>query len=173
MVIASDSVLCWLKPVGYRYYLKNGTVFAFEVPLGPHESAIGEFRGQMRESPVGKQVDDKGSLRCHGSRGGQAWAREPDGSYISRGYHRSGPDAPAANPDGNPWPTVIVEVANSQGLAELVEAVRDWLDPSTQVQTVIAIKLFTRRVDNTMAMLAMRFIRNALGTAAVPGKCPS
>ncbi|RIA99522.1 hypothetical protein C1645_800578 [Glomus cerebriforme] len=60
-------------------------------------------------------------------------------------------------------PTIIIEVAKSESLSSLNDLTADYFSASVQTnftQVYLAIKLFSRRQDSTVAMLAILYLHN-------------
>jgi len=70
-----------------------------------------------------------------------------------------GPGPLAASPEGNAWPTAVVEVAFSDTLGDLIADAQMWLGPQTACHLFIGIKLYKRCADGTAPFVALLFQR--------------
>ena len=87
--------------------------------------------------------------------------REPDAALIP--INRPKPSwGQRANDDGARYPTLVVEVGLSERLRDLHNSVAAWLSGRTTVRACIIFKLWERRMDNTVAMLAMVYLRSIM-----------
>ncbi|CAB4421903.1 unnamed protein product [Rhizophagus irregularis] len=102
---------------------RDGTVVIIELPNRDHEVAHGEFTRQFLNAlsnvPRQNQVSNTGSTTCSSTPGcrSRGFSKQSDASYTPKQLPK-----PAANPcdvQGNPWPTVIVEIANTQSLPSI------------------------------------------------------
>ena len=66
----------------------------------------------------------------------------------------------AINSSGNPYPTMVVEIGNTEIVCSLHELVAGYFSPQTTIQIYLAIKLFPPRQDGTIALLALLYLRN-------------
>ncbi|RHZ52760.1 hypothetical protein Glove_457g83 [Diversispora epigaea] len=64
-----------------------------------------------------------------------------------------------SNSEGRPYPTLVVEVGNSESIPSLHDLSTGYFSPQTTIQIYIAIKIFPTRHDGTRAMLALRYLR--------------
>ncbi|GBC02936.1 hypothetical protein RclHR1_00490022 [Rhizophagus clarus] len=93
---------------------QNGTVVIIELPNRDHEVAHGEFTSQFLNafSNVSRQnrVSNTGSTRR------RSWesSKQSDASFTPKQLPKLA--ANSCDTWGNPWPTVIVEIANIQSL---------------------------------------------------------
>ncbi|CAI2186900.1 13200_t:CDS:2 [Funneliformis geosporum] len=130
---------------------QDGIVVIIELPNRDHEIAHYAFTKQfMRQDPQ-DTVDYVGSTTCHATPGRitRGSSKQPDSSFVPRLLPK-----PAQNPcdvQGNPWPTIIIEVANSESLSRIMhKTTQFWLAPN-RVEDVIVLKLWkwnSRRDQN-------------------------
>ena len=64
-----------------------------------------------------------------------------------------------SNSEGRPYPTLVVEVGNSESVPSLHDLSTGYFSPQTTIQIYLAIKIFPIRQDGTRAMLALRYLR--------------
>ncbi|CAG8658046.1 7244_t:CDS:2, partial [Dentiscutata erythropus] len=117
-------------------------VIIYELPHGDHEVAHGEFSFQFQRAFHGLPLEDRflgtGAKTCFES--GRKSARQPDASFIPSCLPKPSPNPSDAQ--GNPWPTIVCEVARSQSLASVIQKVNSfWLAPN-RVEDVIVFKLW-------------------------------
>ncbi|PKY16047.1 hypothetical protein RhiirB3_402457 [Rhizophagus irregularis] len=125
---------------------RDGTVVIIELPNRDHESAHGEFTEQFLSAfanlPRRDKVKCVGSTTCSATpeRRVRGNSKQSDASFVPKLLPN-----PAQNPcdtEGNPWPTIIVEVANTQSLASIIQkTIQFWLAPN-RVEDVIVLKLW-------------------------------
>ncbi|RGB34237.1 hypothetical protein C1646_760775 [Rhizophagus diaphanus] len=149
-----------------------------DLPNGDHESAHGEFTEQFLSAFANLPRQDKvkfvGSTTCSATPGRRARgsSKQSDASFVPKLLLN-----PAQNPrdaQGNPWPTIIVEVASSQSLPSIIQKTTQfWLAPN-RVEDVIVLKLWkwnSRRDQNGIPLRRLtcykfcrrRSLRNARG----------
>ncbi|CAG8672041.1 11807_t:CDS:1 [Acaulospora morrowiae] len=131
-------------PVSIRFI--DGKVIAYEVPLSEH----------------GK-VSDMISFLI------RTWNREDlivsQNSYLTADATIRPPDLPPSpagqqpNSSGGAYPTMVVEVGNSESLPSLHSLSTYYFSPRTTIQIYLAIKLFPIHQDGTRAMLALHYLR--------------
>ncbi|CAG8576869.1 10654_t:CDS:2 [Acaulospora morrowiae] len=122
----------------------KGTVMIIELPSGDHESAIGEFSRHFLNhfNNVASQDDIRtwGAKDLYNLATGEY--KDPDACFVPRRLLNL--PNPVLNPCdnvGNPWPTIILEVASSETLDHVKNKVNNfWLIPN-RCEDVIVIKL--------------------------------
>src|SRR5206468_142121 len=62
------------------------------------------------------------------------------------------------NPEGERYPSMVVEIGVSQSLPSLCRAARQYFSQRTSIQVYLAIKIF-KMVNGTRPMVALRFLR--------------
>ena len=72
---------------------------------------------------------------------------------------RRTPAGQEPNSKATAYPTMVVEVGTSETITSLHDLARNYFSPRTTIQIYLAIKLFPTRMDGTMAMLALRYLR--------------
>ncbi|CAG8640686.1 4720_t:CDS:1, partial [Paraglomus occultum] len=63
-----------------------------------------------------------------------------------------------SNSSGHPYPTLVVEVGNSESVSSLHDLSTGYFSLRTTIQIYLAIKWFPIRQDGTRAMLALRYL---------------
>ncbi|CAG8635392.1 9521_t:CDS:2 [Scutellospora calospora] len=115
----------------------KGIVTAIELPSGDHEGAIGEFSRQIFDQLRNAAPQD--NIRWWGAK---SEYKEPDGCFVPRRLLNL--PNPVPNPcdnGGNPWPTIILEVASFETLIHIKDKVNNfWLVPN-RCEDVIVFKL--------------------------------
>ena len=138
-----------------RICLRNWNVEAYELPDRPHDIIAGTFNTLVNEWDPTRQ------LYCGSDRDiqvGQTDMISPDCNVEP--IHLPPPlPGQGSGPNNDPYPTVIVEVATSQGLPSVHAKVRLWFSPQTQIQLCLVIKIWGRRLNNTIAMVALLYQR--------------
>ncbi|CAG8459722.1 6464_t:CDS:2 [Paraglomus brasilianum] len=136
-----------------RIRLVDGKILAYEVPLTSHGAVVGRISKMV--------VVWNNQLDC---------AYEEDLIVGLNSYYTADltirpqglPRAPAGqepNSDGNAYPTMVVEVGNSEPVPSLHDLSAGYFSPRTTIQIYLAIKLFPIRQNGTRAMLALRYLR--------------
>ncbi|CAJ0889878.1 12868_t:CDS:10 [Entrophospora sp. SA101] len=120
---------------------ENGIVTIIELPKRDHEIAHGEFSYQFLSAfhnvPYQDRVSEVGSTRDGRRRGTY---KQSDSSFVPSLLPK--PAQYPSDSEGNPWPTVIVEVANTQTFASIIQKTTQfWLAPN-RVEDVIILKLW-------------------------------
>ncbi|RUS27057.1 hypothetical protein BC938DRAFT_483766 [Jimgerdemannia flammicorona] len=140
-------------PVNIR--LVNEKVIAYEVPLTPHgvvatriTSLILAWNNQL----IGGNEDDL--------------IIGPNSMYTAdisiRPIGRPRPPAGSScNSLGLPYPTMVVEIGNSETIRSLHQLAVGYFSPQTTIQIYLAIKLFPPRQNGTIAMLALLYLRTS------------
>ncbi|CAG8547483.1 2643_t:CDS:1 [Paraglomus occultum] len=141
--------------VSVKYRLIDGKVVAHDLPLDPHSRVQGVLTGEMytwnrRELWVMGETDITVNTRD---------VYRPD-VCIRPSQRRQPPQRQAANPSGNPYPTMVIEIGNTESLNSLHELATGYFSPRTNIQMYLAIKLFPRRRDRTFALLALFYRRD-------------
>ncbi|CAG8739957.1 19410_t:CDS:1, partial [Racocetra fulgida] len=83
----------------------------------------------------------------------------PDICARPRNRHQS-PPSQAVNSSGNPYPTMVVEIGNTESLNSLHGLVEKYFSQRTTIQIYLAIKLYPPHHNNTFALLAVLYLRN-------------
>jgi len=142
----------------FFYMADNGNVYFYEVPLDPHERTAFEVMYRIREEWGAYGVADL-AIRMGGYGSSVGWIKEPDGCFTPNGLVVGGGGILSCDAQNKPWPTLIIEVGYSETIQDLYDDAQLWLGPTTSVQIVLAFKIWRKREDNTVAMMAMRFER--------------
>jgi hypothetical protein len=112
-------------------YERNSGTLVVKILGKPHEAANRSFAGLLTNKAI--QMGLFESLQPYG------------GSTIDLDISFKEGDsawAPSPPPQGNPWPSVVLEVGYSESQARLVNDAKLWLEaPGSQVRTVITMKI--------------------------------
>ncbi|RHZ45723.1 hypothetical protein Glove_658g18 [Diversispora epigaea] len=133
--------------VSVNYCLIGGKIEAYDMPSKPHSSVQAKIISIMDNWSDQLQVfgetditvDTRSVYRCDA-------CVEP----INR-------QLPQPNPSGQ---TLVVEIGNTESLKDLHDKVAGYFSPRTTIQLYFVIKLFPRRQNNLVALLAMLYLRN-------------
>ena len=140
--------------VSVNHRLIDGKIEAYERPLDPHSAVQGELTGMIWSW--------SDLLRVHGEMDIIVGARSvyrPDISVRPKNRRQPQPSR-AVNSSGRPYPTLVVEIGNSESLNSLHQLAEGYFSQRTIIQIYLAIKLFPPRQDNTFALLAVLYLRN-------------
>ncbi|CAG8452840.1 10227_t:CDS:2 [Ambispora gerdemannii] len=149
--LARRSLLAIQRQEGSKEANQKGIVVAnnvsvktyiYEVPLDPHAMVQGELSVVMgnwnrRLLSVIGEVDIIVGPRS---------VYRPDLSIRPNRRQRP-PFRQAINSSGNPYPTMVVEIGNTESVRSLHELVAGYFSPRTTIQIYLAIKLFPPRQD--------------------------
>ncbi|CAG8641235.1 2046_t:CDS:1 [Ambispora gerdemannii] len=140
--------------VSVNHRLIDGKIEAYEMPLDPHSAVQGELTYIIRSW--------SSRLRVHGEMDiivGTRSVYRPD--ICVRPLNRHQPQSlRAVNSSGNPYPTLVVEIGNTESLNSLHELAEKYFSQRTTIQIYLAIKLYPPRRNNTFALLAVLYLRN-------------
>ncbi|CAI2178223.1 19385_t:CDS:2 [Funneliformis geosporum] len=137
-----------------RVYLHDGRIKAYEVPLTPHAMVSAVIKILMgRWNYHDLEYGDGSNMIV-----GQNSAKEPD-SWIRPVKRRRSMPYKAMDRFGGAYPTMIVEVGYTQSLPDLHQKVALYFSQATSIQIVLTIKIFDLRADNTLALIAMLYLR--------------
>jgi len=142
---------------------ENGHVYVEEYPTyTPHAAAAGSIVTQVLAQAANAlryMVDATYHIPGVG-------ARQPDACFVGRHVPRPGVGGVgAANPQGAPWPAVLLEICYLRSLATGTRKAVQWLGANTGVQVVIIIKIYPIDVNGGIGMVALRFERGIVGPA--------
>jgi len=135
------------------------TLYSTEMPGRVHERVSRHFGFVIRTAAP--NVEDDGSSTLYVTGG----TVEPDGCYTP--LTRAVAVAGASDPRGNPYPSVVLEIAVAQPLGDVLNKIPLYFSIRTDIQIVFIISVWGRRANGTAQMLAMRFRR-----ANVPNNIP-
>uniref|UniRef100_U9TQL0 Uncharacterized protein n=1 Tax=Rhizophagus irregularis (strain DAOM 181602 / DAOM 197198 / MUCL 43194) TaxID=747089 RepID=U9TQL0_RHIID len=122
---------CEITNASKYWEFRDGIVVIFELPNRDHEYAHSAFSRQFEHQDPQSTVDSCRSATCHATPGRitRGSSKQPDDSFMPTLLPR-----PARNPcdlQGNPWPTIIAEVANSESLSRIIHMTTQfWLAPN-------------------------------------------
>ncbi|CAG8539272.1 4216_t:CDS:2 [Paraglomus occultum] len=142
---------------------QNGTVTIIELPTAEHEITHAKFTRQFTSAFNNVSAQDDicvlGAIKLYTNLPSNEY-QEPDACFIPRRLLGQ----PAQNPcdrNGNPWPSIIFEVASSETLQHVKAKINKfWLAPN-RCEDVIVIKLgnWERRCRNTTTRRPLRRLR--------------
>ncbi|RIA82740.1 hypothetical protein C1645_834887 [Glomus cerebriforme] len=66
-------------------------------------------------------------------------------------------DIIVANSSGQPYPTLVVEIGNTESLKSLHNKVEEYFSACTTIQLYLTIKIFSHHWNNTFALIAMLY----------------
>ncbi|GES74952.1 hypothetical protein GLOIN_2v1791074 [Rhizophagus clarus] len=87
-------------------------------------------------------------------------SKEPDSWVRPKNRIRPQPGA-AANNLGAAYPTMIIEVGYTQSLPDLHRKVALYFSSRTTIQIVLLVKIFKPRRDNTITLIAAKYVRTS------------
>ncbi|CAB4401186.1 unnamed protein product [Rhizophagus irregularis] len=144
-------------------YLDNGTIKAYELPTLPHATASATIKVAMGAwNRLDLKYGDNATLIL-----GTNSSKEPDSWVRPKNRIRPGPGTPAANNLGAAYPTMIIEVGHSQSLPDLHRKVALYFSLRTTIQIVLLIKIFKPKRNNTITLIAAKYVRTSL-TPLIP-----
>src|SRR6185312_4974654 len=138
--------------VSVKHRFVDGKVIAHDLPLDPHSAIQGALTGEMytwnrSELCVMGETDITVNTRD---------VYRPDACIRPR----QPPQRRAVNANGNPYPTMVIEIGSTESLNSLHELATGYFSPRTNIRMYLAIKLFPRRRDRTFALLALFYRRD-------------
>nr|CAG8651488.1 7246_t:CDS:1 [Entrophospora candida] len=140
--------------VSAKYRLINGKIEAYKIPLNPHGLAQGKLIAIMGN--WNDQLLVLGSLDVIvGTRSVYC----PDISVQPRNRQQPQPSQ-AVNSSRQPYPTLVVEIADMESLRSLHESATTYFSQRTTIQIYLAIKLFSLRQNGSVALLVLLYLRN-------------
>ncbi|CAG8752244.1 18182_t:CDS:2 [Rhizophagus irregularis] len=133
---------CEITKASRYWEFQDGMVVIIELPNRDHEMAHYEFTRQFIHQDPQDTVDITGASTCHTTPGHitRSSSKQPDCSFTPRIMPK-----PAPNPcdlQGNPWPTIIVEVANSESLFRIMHKTTQFWLALNHVEDVFVLKLW-------------------------------
>ncbi|RIA81053.1 hypothetical protein C1645_791329 [Glomus cerebriforme] len=126
---------------------RDGNVIIIELPRGDHEIAHREFSRQFIRQDSQDTVRDVGSKTCYsaGRKGPKGSSKQAKVSLVPKGLPN--PAEYPSDPEGNPWPTIICEIANIQSLKSIIQKTTQfWLAPN-RVEDIIIFKLWSSKSE--------------------------
>ncbi|CAG8625232.1 2442_t:CDS:1 [Ambispora gerdemannii] len=135
--------------ISVKHRLVDGKIEAYEMPLNSHSAVQGELIYIMRGW--------SDQLRVHGELDVIVDTRSvyrPDACVQPRNRRQPQPSR-AVNSSGKPYPTLVVEIGNTESLNSLHELATKYFSQRTTIQIYLAIKLFL-----SGALLALLYLRN-------------
>ncbi|KAF9090481.1 hypothetical protein BGX27_002252, partial [Mortierella sp. AM989] len=138
-----------------RICLVDGNVIAYEISLRPHTAVAGRIHSLLARWDAGDDLAIGGDLDVVLEVNA---ILKPD-LYIQPWRRPAPPQGQGADSIGNAFPTMIVEIATSQGLSGVHAKVAHWFPPRTTIQLCLIIKIWRPRGYNTLAMVVLRYHR--------------
>ncbi|RIA98200.1 hypothetical protein C1645_731844 [Glomus cerebriforme] len=144
---------------------QNGTVTIIELPTGEHEAAHSKFSRQFtsafNNATPQDDIADWGAKSLYTNLQSGEY-EEPDACFVPiRLLDPLNPAPNSCDRNGNPWPTIIFEVASSETLQHVVDKINDyWLAPN-RCEDVIVIKIgnWSERRRNNQTRRPLRRLR--------------
>ncbi|CAG8480358.1 3326_t:CDS:2 [Scutellospora calospora] len=145
----------------------KGIVTIIELPFGDHEGAIREFDHQIYDQ-LNRNAASQDKIRAWGAKNLYDLAtgeyKLPDSCFVPRRLLNL--PNPVPNPcdrNGNPWPTVILEVVSFETLEHVRDKINNfWLSPNC-CEDVIVVKLGNwnnnRRNQNGQPLRRLRCLK--------------
>jgi len=93
-------------------------------------------------------------------------SRDPDASVMPHNLPAPAAGNHAYRP-GDPYPTFVIEIGDSQSLVDLNDAAADYFSARTTIQIYLGIKFWKTLQNGNHRMVAMLYLRNA-ATPLVP-----
>lgn len=142
-----------------RLMFADGSIFIYEIPTRRHERAGGAVIASVGHALLPTCYVEP-SPRLTSAPGG--WSKEPDAAITPHNKPKPGPaNLLRADDEGGAWPNVILEVAASDRLGDVLGDAARWLGPNTTVRVMVAIMEWAVGADGRAQMVALRFRRNA------------
>ncbi|CAB4468674.1 hypothetical protein RhiirA1_439346 [Rhizophagus irregularis] len=129
-----------IADAGKFWNFDAGNVTVVELPNPDHEVAHTQFTRQFLSAfsnvAVQDDVDNIAGTSCIDG----ASAKQPDAAFVPVRLPKPSPYP--CDLQGNPWPTIVCEVANTQSLSSIFQKVNEfWLRPN-RAEDVIVLKLW-------------------------------
>ncbi|RUP47967.1 hypothetical protein BC936DRAFT_145125 [Jimgerdemannia flammicorona] len=136
--------------------LMNGKVVVYDTPLLPHGQVLAEIISgfstwgglNFRTAAEVDLIVGANSVCC------------ADLTIRPRQRQRP-PPALASDSLGSAYPTMVVEIANTQSIGSLHALAESYLSPRTTIRVYLGIKLFRPRENGTTAMLVLMYQRSS------------
>jgi len=112
---------------------KTGAILIYELPSQRHDATAIQISQRVRDQVAPHVTGEGGSFRV--IPGGQKYA---DSALKPNNRHTAGP----VNHNGLEFPTLVVEVANSQSIKSARIKAMQWIGAATTVQECWVVKLF-------------------------------
>ncbi len=120
-----------------RYDAATRRILIVELPTERHEKVRDCFTMEFAEQGHRRHLDGIGSVTA------KFIHKEADGAWRPHGRRSENPET-ALDANGNAYPTVVLEVGDSESYQQLREDAHHWLSNST-VQIVIIVKITDRK----------------------------
>jgi len=145
-----------------RLLFAEGSIILYEIPSRLHDD-IASTINYLFQQHFRAACAVSFSPTCTSIAGG--WSKEPDGCVIPLTKPNPGPASPLrADNDGNAWPNVVIEIAASDTLTDVLNDAARWLGPHTSVQVLLSIMVWRVTIAHgvkSAQMVALRFRRVA------------
>ncbi|RIA82092.1 hypothetical protein C1645_789039 [Glomus cerebriforme] len=114
----------------------NGEVIIYELPSMPHEVGIGAITSDIIESLIPVKRTDAEIYSCGATRTRDSTrGKEADASFRPKKPAVTAPDG--SDRDNRPWPNLVVEVAYTETMEHVEEALKYWLSPGRAHDCII------------------------------------
>ncbi|PKB98964.1 hypothetical protein RhiirA5_430504 [Rhizophagus irregularis] len=153
----------WWIDGNYKIIGENTRLPLILVEDVAHGEFTRQFLNALSNVPRQNQVSNTGSTTCSSTPGcrSRGFSKQSDASYTPKQLPK--PAANSCDAQGNPWPTVIVEIANTQSLPSIIrKTTQFWLAPN-RVEDVIILKLWnwnSRRDQNGIPLRCLTVQRS-------------
>jgi len=140
-----------------KCHLLEGKMIFVELPSSVHGVSIIEIGGQLRDWTKANNLN----FNCYTSVTyvvGHNSILEPDVSGRPVNRNRPPPGL-GANQSGEAYPTIVFEIGVSESLVQLHELAIYYFSSRTTIRVYIAIKIWNKRNDGTVAMMALLYRR--------------
>eukprot|EP01133_Synstelium_polycarpum_P018140 gene18140-21684_t len=145
-----------LGDLNVRLGFVNGTVFIYELSITAAQSVLtSSILMRIIRALPSQDFKFQTSKKEKYLDLGHGVIRQPHTSVVPVGRHT----LLEANRSGDPFPTLIIQVGMTQSLLSLHEKALDYLSDTTDIQLVISISVWPRRIDGTFQMVAMLYNR--------------
>ncbi|GES99452.1 hypothetical protein GLOIN_2v1546814 [Rhizophagus clarus] len=129
-----------IADAGKFWNFDSGNVTVIELPNPDHEVAHTQFTRQFL-SPFSNlaildDVDNIAGTTCISGTS----AKQPDAAFVPIRLPKPSPNP--CDRKGNPWPTIVCEVANTQSLTSIFQKVNEFWLQQNRAEDVIVLKLW-------------------------------
>ena len=141
----------------YRLWYRNGEVLVFGLPKRAHETPGGYICDRLAVYMAAKGIPEHlyGTMASPTCIIGQS-VKEPDAAFCGSYTHGK-----VADPDGNVYPSLIVETSLfNESLIELEEELNLWLSDESSTTVAVGIKIFQRKKNGTRRILFILGVRD-------------
>jgi hypothetical protein len=189
-----EDIIAWRDDVGVRkgVIVDNGRVIFTEYPSPPHEPIIAEFNNQFclqfiglhhgtPQYPIFTNMGSTGICSCFKNEfdvldiriPGPGPNKQPDSAWRPRKRFSLNPALAALFPqqqNGDPFPTLVLEVGNSQPMSDLLK-IRDRVLSSRTSVNLFALIAYNRNITRDADSWSMQIsLRDHLAPPPPPGQ---